>query len=102
MAKKTKGDALVYGSDDEVEDDLDIVSDDEDEEEDNDNENENEEEEDEKAESILDDDPLFDLKGGDNNFFDSESEDGVSDNEFFDSDVEGNSDVDEEDDDTEF
>jgi DNA-directed RNA polymerase subunit E'/Rpb7 len=101
MAKKTKGDALVYGSDDEVEDDLDIVSDDEDEEDENDNENDDEE--DEKAESILDDDPMFDFKGGDNTFFDSESEDGGSENGFFDSEVEDGAEEDEEDDeDTEF
>jgi DNA-directed RNA polymerase subunit E'/Rpb7 len=85
-AKKTKGDALVYGSDDEGEDDLDIVSDEEeDEKEDEDDENED------KAESVLeDDDPLFEFKDGDNNFFESESEGSVgrSDDEFFGSDLE--------------
>lgn len=99
-AKKTKGDALVYGSDDEGEDDLDIVSDEDeedDEREDEDDENEH------KAESVLeDDDPLFEFKGGDNNFFESESEGGVSEDEFFDSDLEEDGDVSEEEDENEF
>jgi DNA-directed RNA polymerase subunit E'/Rpb7 len=99
-AKKTKGDALVYGSDDEGEDDLDIVSDEEEEDrEDREDKEEDDDENEDKAESVLeDDDPLFEFKGGDNNFFESESEGSVggSDDEFFDSDLEENGDVSEE------